>query len=69
MPIEQGRGLGGNMTRDSCLSLGTIYVQPRNYLSTYLYVFGHGVLTGKSTLVMVHLLRTWPRFGFRQTSH
>jgi hypothetical protein len=30
---------------------------------------GQGGVTEKSTLVMVHQLRTWPRFGFRQTSH
>jgi hypothetical protein len=26
------------------LSLSTLYVQQRNYLSIYLYVFGHGVI-------------------------
>jgi hypothetical protein len=32
------------------LSLGTIYVQQRNYLGIYFSVFGHGVLTEKSNL-------------------
>jgi hypothetical protein len=32
------------------LSLGTLYAQQRNYLSIYLYMFGHGVITEKSTL-------------------
>jgi hypothetical protein len=32
------------------LSLGTIYVQQVNYLSIYLYVFGHGVIMENLTL-------------------
>jgi hypothetical protein len=32
------------------LSLGTIYVQQGNYLSIYLYEFGHGVITENSNL-------------------
>jgi hypothetical protein len=32
------------------LSPGTLYVQQINYLSISFYVFGHGVVTEKSTL-------------------
>ena len=32
------------------LSPRTLYAQQRNYLSIYLYEFGHGVITEKSTL-------------------
>jgi hypothetical protein len=62
-PIKQRHNLGwkDNYKRvtDYCLehrleililSLGTLYVQQRNYLSIYLYVFGHGVIMEKSTL-------------------
>jgi hypothetical protein len=42
--------LEGDMTRDSCLSPGTVYVQQRNYLSIYLHEFGHGGITENSNL-------------------
>jgi hypothetical protein len=42
--------LEGNMTRDSCLSLGTIYVQQTNYLRIYLHGFSHGVIMEDSNL-------------------
>jgi hypothetical protein len=52
------------------LSPGTLNVQQRNYLSIHLYEFGHGGITEKNKLwVMVHQLRTWHNFGFRQTGH
>jgi hypothetical protein len=44
----KGMVLEGDMTRDSCLSPGTLYVQQRNYLSIYLYEFGHGGITENS---------------------
>jgi hypothetical protein len=49
-PINKGMVLEGSMTRDSCLSLGTIYVQQRNYLRIYLHGFSHGVIMENSTL-------------------
>jgi hypothetical protein len=39
------------------LSLSTLYVQQRNYLSIYLYVFGHGEITKNSNLGQGSLIK------------
>jgi hypothetical protein len=41
--------LEGNMTRYSCFKHVYIYIQQRNYLSIYLYEFGHGGITEKKS--------------------